>query len=192
MNRMANFDPAGSGSLVFARSGSLNDRALVNVSKNDFGPRFEVSYGLDAKTGDLRGYGLYYTLFERFGSKDQLALNPPNLVNKTIASNTTPVLTPSVGFPSNFLHPSTINFSPFIVPHSRPRSHGPRAQCAAVEFRLPARNQQLACRGRLCWHQIKPSGCHRGRRKHFATAVPNVEQLRCITRRSKVVTSIRR
>ena len=39
-NRMANFDPAGSGSLVFAKSGSLSNRALVNPNTKNFGPAF--------------------------------------------------------------------------------------------------------------------------------------------------------
>ena len=110
-NRMANFNPAGSGSLVFASSGSLGDRALVNPNTTDFGPRLGVSYSLDDKTVLRGGYGVYYTALERIGSEDQLAENPPNLINKTIASNTNPVLKPSVGFPSNFLDPSTINLS---------------------------------------------------------------------------------
>jgi hypothetical protein len=130
-NRMANFDPAGSGSLVFARSGSLTNRALVNTNNKNFGPRFGVSYGLDAKTVVRGGYGLYYTLFERFGSEDQLALNPPYLVNKTPASNTAPVLTPAIGFPANFLDPSTINFNALQSFHVRaldPTAHSPSVQ----------------------------------------------------------------
>ena len=42
-NQMANFDPAGSGSLVFAKGGSLEDRSLVQVNTKNFGPRFGVS-----------------------------------------------------------------------------------------------------------------------------------------------------
>ena len=130
-NRMANFDPAGSGSLVFAHSGSLTSRALVHTNTKNFGPRFGVSYALDGKTVVRGGYGLYYTLFERFGSEDQLALNPPNLVNKTPASNTFPVLAPSVGFPANFLDPSTINFNALQAFHIRaldPTAHSPSVQ----------------------------------------------------------------
>ena len=130
-NRIANFDPDGSGSLVFARSGSLTNRSLVNTNNKNFGPRFGVSYGLDAKTVIRGGYGLYYTLFERFGSEDQLALNPPFLINKTPASNTAPVLTPAIGFPANFLDPSTINFNALQSFHVRaldPTAHSPSVQ----------------------------------------------------------------
>ncbi len=51
------------------------------------------------------------TPLERIGSENQLALNPPNLINKTIASNVAPVIKPAIGFPSNFLDHSTINFN---------------------------------------------------------------------------------
>ncbi len=130
-NQMANFDPNGSGSLVFAKAGSLSNRALVNTNTRNFGPRFGVSYGLDAKTVVRGGYGVYYTVFERFGSEDQLALNPPYLVNKTPASNTHPVLTPAIGFPSNFLDPSSINFNALQSFHIRaldPAAHPPMVQ----------------------------------------------------------------
>ena len=110
-NRMANFNPAGVGSLVFAKSGSLYDRTLVHPNTTDFAPRIGVSFALDNNTVLHAGFGMYYTGLERIGSENQLAENPPNLINKTLASNSHPVLKPSVGFPSNFLNPSTINFN---------------------------------------------------------------------------------
>jgi hypothetical protein len=130
-NRMANFNPAGAGSLTFAKSGSLGDRALVDPQTTNFGPRIGVAYSLDGKTVIRGGYGIYYTQFERIGSEDQLAENPPNLINKTIASNTTPVIKPSVGFPSNFLDPSTINLNQLQAFHIRavnPNISSPRVQ----------------------------------------------------------------
>jgi len=117
-NHMANFDPAGSGSLVFAKNGSLGDRALVDPNTTNFGPRIGASYALTPNTVVRAGYGMYYTLLERIGSENQLAENPPFLINKTPTSVTVPVLQPEVGFPSNFLSPSTINYSalqPFHV-----------------------------------------------------------------------------
>ena len=81
---MTNFDPAGSGSLIFANDGSLQDRSLVNPDRNNFAPRVGVVYKLDDKTLLRGGWGIFYNLFDRVGSEDQLALNLPGLVNKTI------------------------------------------------------------------------------------------------------------
>jgi hypothetical protein len=118
-NRIANFDPAGSGSLTFAKSGSISDRSLIDTNLTNFGPRFGVSYAVNDATVIRAGYGVYYSVFERFGSEDQLALNPPFLINKTQASTTQSVITPEVGFPSNFLDPSTIDFNNLQAFHIR-------------------------------------------------------------------------
>ena len=110
-NRMANFDPSGSGSLVFASDGSLSDRALVSPDRNNFAPRIGAIYKFSDRTILRGGYGVFYNQFERIGSEDQLALNPPGLRNIQINSPsgaTAPVLFLRDGFPPNFLDESNL------------------------------------------------------------------------------------
>src|SRR5687767_7920929 len=112
-NRLANFDPNGNGgrgALVFASDGSLADRALVNPDKNNFAPRLGAIYRINDKTLLRGGYGMFFNQFDRIGSEDQLALNPPGLINNQVNStgNTAPVFLMKDGFPSNYLDPSNL------------------------------------------------------------------------------------
>ena len=84
--------------------GSLEDRGLVKPDRNNFAPRVGVVYKLDDKTLIRGGWGIFYNLFDRVGSEDQLALNLPGLVNKTITQTSgSPVFFLRQGFPANFL-----------------------------------------------------------------------------------------
>jgi hypothetical protein len=104
-NNLTNFNPAGSGSLIFAKSGSLADQTLVNPDRNNFAPRVGIVYKLDDKTNLRGGWGIFYNLFDRVGSEDQLSLNLPGLVNKTITQTSgSPVFIYNQGFPAGFLN----------------------------------------------------------------------------------------
>jgi hypothetical protein len=104
-NAQTNFDPSGTGSLIFAKDGSLQDRALVQPDRNNFAPRVGVVYKLDEQTVLRGGWGIFYNLFDRVGSEDQLALNLPGLVNKTITQTSgSPVVFVRNGFPAGFLN----------------------------------------------------------------------------------------
>jgi len=104
-NAETNFNPAGSGSLVFAKDGSLADRTLVNPDRNNVAPRAGFVYKLDDRTNLRGGWGIFYNLFDRVGSEDQLALNLPGLVNKTITKTSgSPVFFFNQGFPAGFLN----------------------------------------------------------------------------------------
>ncbi len=149
-NQMANFDPnanAGSGGLVFARGGGLQSRSLVQPNYKNLGPRFGLAYSVNEKTILRGGYGYYYSLFERFGSENQLALNPPFLINKTPAvpgNSRTPILIAQNGFPSGFVDPTKFDptqLQPYHIRAVNPHQPPPNVQqwSAGFQRELPLR-----------------------------------------------------
>jgi hypothetical protein len=110
-NRQTNFVPDGGGRLVFATDGSLEERGLVKPDKNNFAPRVGIVYKIDEKTLVRGGYGIFYNLFDRVGSEDQLALNVPGLINNSLStsSTTTPLFIMGNGFPAAFFAPPNLD-----------------------------------------------------------------------------------
>ncbi len=109
-NNQTNFDPAGTGSLVFASDGSLEDRGLVKTDTNNFAPRIGAVYRLDDRTVIRGGWGIFYNLFDRVGSEDQLALNVPGLINNSVTQTSgSPVMLLRDGFPADFLTPPSLD-----------------------------------------------------------------------------------
>jgi hypothetical protein len=82
-NLLSNYDP-GTQSLIQAKPGSLYNRALVNMPKLDFAPRFGLAYSLDPKTVVRGGYGIGYAQFNREGGENLLVYNLPAIVNTNI------------------------------------------------------------------------------------------------------------
>jgi hypothetical protein len=85
-NHLANYSP-GTNTLVQAPGGSLYGRALVNMPKLDFAPRFGFSYAIGEKTVIRGGYGISYDQFNREGGENLLAYNGPYIVNSSITQN---------------------------------------------------------------------------------------------------------
>ncbi len=124
-NRIVNFNPAGAGSLVFGKDGSLADRALVSIDRNNWAPRIGIAYQLAPKTVWRMGYGLFYTLFDRMGSEDQISLNPPYLINNNISipsTSTQPLFLLRNGFPANFLDPAQLSLTRVRVRAANPEA----------------------------------------------------------------------
>jgi hypothetical protein len=122
-NHLANFDPAGSGSIIPASNGSLESRSLVQPQKLDFSPRLGVAYQLTAGTVIRAGYGIFYVPFDRAGSENQLALNPPNFINNNISLSSTalqPVFPLDSGFPASFLNPADLNYKDLHIRTTNP------------------------------------------------------------------------
>ena len=85
---------------MFASSGSLENRGLVKPDYNNWAPRVGVVYKIDDKTVLRGGWGIFYNLFDRVGSEDQLALNLPGLINTSLSQTVgTPLFFLQAGHP---------------------------------------------------------------------------------------------
>jgi Carboxypeptidase regulatory-like domain/TonB dependent receptor len=138
-NRLVNFDPVAAraaqnpaqafASLRLGSSGSMANRALVNPDRLNFAPRFGFAYSVSENTVVRGGYGIYYSLLDRMGSEDQIALNPPFLVNYNFTSDTiTPAATLAGGFASNTLDPSTVDVHKIQLRAANPNASTPYIQ----------------------------------------------------------------
>jgi hypothetical protein len=136
-NHLANFDPNGAGTLLKATDGSLSNRSLTNPNYKNFAPRVGLAYQLDSNTVLRAGYGIFYQMFERYGSEDQLSLNAPFLINNVpaVASNATaPVFFLKNGFPLDFLDPTKIDLRRVRVRAVNPNSPNPSVQQWSLGF----------------------------------------------------------
>ncbi len=127
-NRAANLDLQ-TGQQVFAKDGSLEDRTLVKTDKNNFAPRIGIAWSVNEKTVIRAGYGRFYQLFERYGSEDQLGLNPPFLLNaqETTTSRTQPIFFLQDGFPAKYRDPANIDLRRIRLRSVNPESVMPEA-----------------------------------------------------------------
>jgi hypothetical protein len=82
----------------------------VKPDRNNFGPRVGVVYKLNDKTNIRGGWGIFYNLFDRVGSEDQLALNVPGLINTSLSQTSgTPLFLLQDGIPNDFLKEPSLN-----------------------------------------------------------------------------------
>ena len=82
-NKLSNFDP-GTNTLLAASSGSIYNRALVNLPTKNVAPRFGFAYSATHNTVFRGGYGITYTQYNRAGGENNLTYNGPNVVNASI------------------------------------------------------------------------------------------------------------
>jgi hypothetical protein len=119
-NYLTNFDPA-TNTLLQATDGSVYDRALVNLDKNNFAPRVGVAYSLTPKTVIRSAYGISYVLFNRLGGENLLSFNGPHVVPIAITQQpsqglcsasqapTTCFRTTQMGYPQGLNVPANFN-----------------------------------------------------------------------------------
>jgi hypothetical protein len=75
-NRLGNFDPT-TGTLFFAKDGSIQDRSTIKPDRNNWGPRIGLAYTLDRKTVVRSAYGISYVHFNRMGGENILGFTGP-------------------------------------------------------------------------------------------------------------------
>ncbi len=141
-NQLANFDPATSpttGKLITASSGSIYNRALVNMQKNNFAPRLGFAYQVQPSTVIRAGYGISYTHFVREGGENLLVYNAPFTFDAQVnqrgplASNGQPLCTSDTQNPASCFRTTmqgysigftdASNFNPLIAqPHYQPKN----------------------------------------------------------------------
>src|SRR5205823_9044387 len=88
------------------------DRALVNPDRNNIAPRIGLTYAPTTQSVFRGGYGIFYNLYDRIGSEDQLSLNVPFLINNLLGPATAasgPLFLLKNGFPGNPLDAAAIN-----------------------------------------------------------------------------------
>lgn len=111
-NRLTNVNPF-TGAILTAKSGSIEDRSLVNPDKNDWAPRIGIAYSLNPRTVIRTGYGISYVHFNRVGSADLLPINGPQvvsaLVNQADVFGTSAFIPTQNGYPSDLTAPNKLN-----------------------------------------------------------------------------------
>jgi hypothetical protein len=145
-NKLANFDPAGAAaattqaqalaSLKLATGDGLAARSLIKPDRNNFAPRFGFAYAVTDRFVVRGGDGLYYNLLDRIGSEDQIALNPPNIINfntrTDAAGSAVAGITLAGGIPANLLNPNNIAIRNIQVRAANPNSETPYIQQMSI------------------------------------------------------------
>ncbi len=157
-NRLANFDPQAAlaatnqaqalASLKLATDGNLESRSLIKPDRNNFAPRFGFAYSVNDKFVVRGGYGLYYNLIDRIGSEDQIALNPPNIINFNTRTDTPGSAVAGVtlngGLPANLLNPNNIQIRNIQVRAGNPEAATPYIQQMSVGVQYQFGNNWFA------------------------------------------------
>src|SRR5262249_17349548 len=113
-NAMANFTPANGGGFVQATGGDWYARGLVHPDKNDFAPRVGFSWQPSERVVLRGGFGTFYQHIIRIGSESMLALNPPAVIDGSLAQtlgSTTPAFQLKNGFPAGQFTPALVDLT---------------------------------------------------------------------------------
>lgn len=145
-NKLANFNPVAGlaavdqtqalASLSLATDGSLEKRSLIKPDRNNFAPRFGFAYSVTDKFVIRGGYGMFFNLLDRIGSEDQIALNPPNIINfntrTDAAGSAVAGVTLNGGLPANLLNPNNIAIRNIQIRAANPDAVTPYIQQMSI------------------------------------------------------------
>jgi hypothetical protein len=132
--KWANFDAA-SGTFITAKSGSLEQDALIKPDRNDFAPRFGFAYSATEKTVIRGAYGIFYNHANRLGREGLLGFNPPFIIlaNSQIAGGgvlraTNALFRLQDGIPSGFVDINRVNLATVARKAQDPNQRSPYVQ----------------------------------------------------------------
>ncbi len=114
-NRFASFDPV-AGKDIFAKDGSLFERALIHPDRNNVAPRFGFAYSATSRMVVRGAYGVFYNHTVRQGREGLLGFNPPFLVDNLLQTNVTGAAAIASaapfqlvnGYPTGLLNPASL------------------------------------------------------------------------------------
>jgi len=112
--KMTNIDPTNGQLILGKSSGSLYERALIHPDKNNLAPRLSFAYSVSERMVVRGGYGTYYQHTDRYGSESQMSLNPPQLIDYSIAAPSAAVA-PDLIFRNGFITPTLAGVNPAFV-----------------------------------------------------------------------------
>jgi len=115
-DHFANFDPA-TGTMMFAKDGSVFDRALIHPDRNNFAPRLGFAYKAAERLVVRGAYGIFYSHTVRQGREGLLGFNPPYLVDNLLQTSVTGNAAVAAaapfrlvdGYPSGLLDPNSLS-----------------------------------------------------------------------------------
>jgi Carboxypeptidase regulatory-like domain len=83
---LSNFDPE-TREIILAGDGSVSERALRNLDKNNFAPRIGLAYQLRDKTVLRAGYAIGYNYWNRMASAELLNTNAPFVTRASVQND---------------------------------------------------------------------------------------------------------
>lgn len=151
--RLTNFDPTSTGATTGSISAFVpatdSNKYGFSPDKNNFAPRFGFAYSPDGNTSVRGAFGISFAHYDRAGSGNVLAINPPNALF-TNASQVAPQAGGSAagyvrfdaGFPSNTLTFNPVTANPSYIDGKRYRDSYVESYYLSVQRQL-AKNTLL-------------------------------------------------